>query len=89
MFDEMMYKQVIGVATGIKCAPSFACLTIGYLEETILFITELQKYYSTEDCLFIKYNLKRFMDDGFIIWPKRLNIENFKSALNNLHPSIK
>ena len=33
--------------------------------------------------------LKRYMDDGFIFWPLKLNIENFKTCLNNMHPSIK
>ena len=31
--------------------------------------------------------LKRYMEDGFIFWP--LNFENFKTCLNNMHPSIK
>ena len=29
------------------------------------------------------------MDDGFIFWPLKLNFENFKTCLNNMHPSIK
>ena len=27
--------------------------------------------------------------DGFIFWPLKLNFENFKTCLNNMHPSIK
>ena len=29
------------------------------------------------------------MDDGFIPWPKELNLETFGTILNQLHPSIK
>ena len=29
------------------------------------------------------------MDDGFIFWPLKLNLENFKTCLNSMHPSIK
>ena len=29
------------------------------------------------------------MDDGFIFWPLKLNFENFKTCINNMHPSIK
>ena len=33
--------------------------------------------------------LKLYMDDGFIYWTLKLNFENFKACLNNMHPSIK
>ena len=28
------------------------------------------------------------MDDGFLIWPSHLDIDIFKTLLNNLHPGI-
>ena len=31
---------------GTKYAPPYACLTVGYLEETKLFTNELPKYYN-------------------------------------------
>ena len=37
LFDGTLYKQTAGTAMGTKFAPSYACLTIGYLEETKLF----------------------------------------------------
>ena len=64
---------------GTKCAPPYACLTIGYQEETELFTQELPKYFSNEECLLIKEFFKRYMDDGFIFWPKHLDF-----YLNNL-----
>ena len=33
--------------------------------------------------------LKRYRDDGFFFWPLKLNFENLKISLNNMHPSIK
>ena len=32
--------------------------------------------------------VKRYMDDGFIFWSLKLNFDNFKAWLNNMHPSI-
>ena len=74
---------------GTKCATSYACLTVGYLEKTKLFPNELPKYFSESKCKLIIKLLKRYMDDGFIFWPLKLNFENFKTCLNNMLPSIK
>ena len=32
---------------------------------------------------------KRYVDDGFILWPKHLDIDKFIEILNQLHPSIR
>ena len=88
LFDDHMYLQMLGTAMGTKCAPPYACLTIGYLEETKLFREELPKYFNQVECNLITELLNRYMDDGFIFWPLKLNFENFKICLNNMHPSI-
>ena len=36
-FDSYMFLQLLGTAMGTKFAPPYACLSVGYLEETILF----------------------------------------------------
>ena len=36
-----MYFQLLGTAMDAKCALPYACLTVGYLEETKLFTNEL------------------------------------------------
>ena len=77
LFDSKMFNQIIGTAMGRKCAPPYACPTIGYQEETKLFTQELRKYFSNEECLLIKEFFKRYMDDGFIFRPKDLNINSF------------
>ena len=84
-----MYLQLLGTAMGTKCVPLYACLTAGYLEETKLFTYKLQKYFNESECNLIMELLKRYMDDGFIFWSLKLNFENFKTCLNNMHPSIK
>ena len=65
-----MFNQIIGTAMGTKSAPSYAFPIIGYQEETKLFTQALPKYFSNEECLLIKEFFKRYMDDGFIFWPK-------------------
>ena len=37
-----MFLQLLGTAMGIKFAPPYACLSVGYLEET--FITIITPY---------------------------------------------
>ena len=89
LFDSKMFNQIIGTTMGTKCAPPYACLTIGYQEETKLFTQELPKYFSNEECLLIKEFFKRYMDDGFIFWTTQLDFNSFSIWLNNLHSAIK
>ena len=89
LFDGTLYKQTAGTAMGTKFAPSYACLTIGYLEETKLFPLILPKYFNRNECALIEDKFYRYMDDGFIALPKQLNIDLFLNALNELHPDIK
>ena len=84
-----MFNPIIGTAMGTNCASLYACLTIGYQEETKLFTQELPKYFSNEECLLIKELFKRYMDDGFIFWPKHLDFNSFTICLNDLHPAMK
>lgn len=65
IFNEQMFHQLTGTAIGGNFAPPYPILTIGYLEESYLYI-ELPKYFPTEQSEFIKNTYKRFMDDDFI-----------------------
>ena len=57
LFVSKMFNQISGTAIDIKCAPPYACLTIGYQEEIKLFTQDLPQYFSNEECLLIKeYN---------------------------------
>ena len=87
LFDNIMYKQLIGTAMGTKFAPPYACLAIRFLEETKLY-NELAVRFSPNYCDFIIKHFFRYMDDGIIPWPKVLDINIFENLLNNLDPKI-
>ena len=89
MFDNKLYKQIKGTAMGTKFAPSYACLTIGFLEETRLFPKILCKYFDEDICKYIEKNYIRYMDDSFITLPKNIDPALLQSALNEMDPSIK
>ena len=74
---------------GTVFAPPYACLTVGFLEETKLERTVLPRYFSPNDYTLILKLLLRYIDDGYITWPRRLNLDSFIEAINSLHPSIK
>ena len=84
-----MYLQLFGTAICTKCAAPYASLTVGYLEEKKLFTNELPKYFNENECKLTMELLKRYMHDSFIFWSLKLNFENFKTCLSNMHPSIK
>ena len=44
-----MYLQLLGKAMGTNCAPPYACLTVGCLEETNFFTYELPKYFNDSE----------------------------------------
>ena len=74
-FDNKHYLQISGTAMGTKMAPSYATLTLGYLEN-ILFENNdnvrREKYF-------------RYLDDIFIIWNEDWgNHESFITELNTI-----
>ena len=53
---------------GTKFAPPYnACLSDGYLEETVLFSRLLPLHFTLTECKLIEEIFKRFMDDGFVL----------------------
>ena len=44
-----MVLQLVSTATGTKFDPPYACLSVGYLEETILFPRLLPLYFTLTD----------------------------------------
>ena len=56
-------------------------LSVGYLDETILFLRLLLHFTLTE-CKLIEEMFNRFMNDGFVLWPKNANIDVFREVLN-------
>ena len=84
-----MFHQNNGTAMGTKLAPPYACLSIGFLEETILFPKILPQYFSPQVCAHIENKYKRYMDDGFLSLPGTIDISTFLSCMNSQHPDIK
>ena len=89
LFDNQLYHELEGTGMGIDFAASYACLSVGYLEEVYLFPLYLPRYFTQKECKIIQESYDRYMDDGFLIWPKELNINIFIGIINMLHPSIK
>ncbi len=63
-FNDEFWHQLIGTAMGTKCAPSYACLSVGYLEETKLY-PKLPLLYTPPVCKMIIEFFLRFIDDCF------------------------
>ena len=66
-----MFLQLLGTAMSTKFAPPYAFLSGGYSEETILFPHLLHLHFTLAECRLIEEIIKRFLDDGFVLWPKR------------------
>ena len=73
---------------GASFASFYACLTIGFLEETVLF-PKLNHHYTIEDTSIIKQTYKRFMDDGIIFLPSHICKNIFLTILNSMDCAIK
>ncbi|XP_062602971.1 uncharacterized protein LOC134264726 [Saccostrea cucullata] len=86
-FAENHYIQTKGTAMGTKVAPTYATLTLGYLET--LLKSELVKEWGEEFADLIETNWKRFLDDCFIIWHGDMEkLTQFHKILNGLNSNI-
>ena len=86
-FNDTFFKQTKGTAMGTKVAPTYATLTIGYLEQELYkqISDEFGENYGKE----FKEKWKRFLDDCFILWTRSENeLEKLHFILNNLHKHI-
>ena len=86
-FNDCFWHQLIGTAMGTKFAPPYACLTMGYLEETRLY-PRLQLHFSPSICDMIIEFFRRYIDDCFQPWLRSADIKVFFDLLNDLHPDI-
>ena len=85
---EEMFNQVMGTTMGTEFAPPNVNLSVGFLEEIVLFQVELPKYFSHDNFKLIEELFKRCLDDGFLPWHSALHLNALKNVLNNLHPTI-
>ena len=88
IFDEVIYHQIIGTAMGKTFAPPYACLTVGFLEETILFPRLIPHHFSELESRILIDNFFRYIDDGIPIVPRSIQPNAFVAILNQMDPSI-
>ena len=69
MFNDRYFHQVKGTAMGTKMAPTYATLTLGYLEDMLYH--RISEKLGEDYHEFIKMNWKRCLDDCFIIWSRK------------------
>ena len=87
MFDGQFYNQLKGTAMGASFAAFYACLTIGYLEETKLY-PEVERRFGNKLRKIIEETYRRFMDDGIVFLPEQISKDIFLSLLNAMDPAI-
>ena len=61
-----MFLQLVGTVMGTKFAPPYTCLSVGYLEEAILFPRLLPLHFASTEYKLTEEIFKRFIDEGFI-----------------------
>ena len=81
-------KQVVETATGIKPAPPYTNLTIGYMEIKLFY--KLNAKFGSKIANYFWDVYRRFLDDGQIMWDVRLgNFLDVLEVMNTLDPMIK
>ena len=86
-FNDKDYLQILGTAMGAKMAPTYATLTLAYLEEK-LYEEIGTKYGDHIKAEFIE-SWKRYLDDCFILWKSSWgDIKDLYQTLQNMHPNI-
>ena len=86
-FNGDYFSIVKGTATGTTVAPTYATLTIAFLEVELY--SRIRILYGDAICKYFIDNWKRFLDDCFILWKKSFgDFQNILNILNNLDPSI-
>ena len=86
-FNDEYYTLIKGTVTGTKVAPTYANLTMAFLE--IEFYRKVKEKFGENIHNYVFNQWKRFLDDGLMIWKKSFgNFEDFILILNNLDSNI-
>lgn len=85
--NKKHFRQIAGVSMGAKISPTYAMLTIAYLE--LKFYDLCSTHFGTNIGEYIKSNFFRFIDDCFLVWNKTFGDVNIiTNILNSLNNSI-
>ena len=86
-FDNEFFTQIKGTFTGTTVAPTYATLTMAYLE--VQLESKLVDKFSPGIVSYIMNNWKRYLDDGFIAWNQNFgDFQIFVDILNSLDEKI-
>ena len=87
-FEDNFYLQISGTAMGTRLAPTYATLSMGYLEQKMY--VYMRDVLSTTEFNEFHDNWLRYLDDCFVIWKDSFgDITNFHQFLNNMNDKIK
>ena len=87
-FNGTCYALREGTVTGTTVAPTYANLTMAFLELKLYKL--VKEKYGEAVQKYVLLNWKRFLDDGFILWKKSFGeIGEFIAILNSLDENIK
>ena len=87
-FNGQNYLQIKGVAMGTKMAPTYANLTLAFLEEEMLY-PKIERMFGTEAASHFKETFSRFLDDCFLIWKNSLgSLTDINKCLNEMHEDL-
>jgi hypothetical protein len=88
IFNHKFFLQHKGCPMGSIISPTYAILTMGYIEK--LAYTECTKQFGLTFSNFIFDNYVRYIDDIFILWPfDESLLLSFSSLLQKIDPHIK
>ena len=76
-FNNIMYRQIDGVAMGSSLGPTLANIFVGFCEANL---------FTKIDCLLMYY---RYVDDTFCLFKNEKDADSFLIQLNSMHPSLK
>ena len=86
-FNNVWYNMCQGIGMGSSISPTLASLTIAYLEEKMY--TRLERDYDLAYRQYVEDNLKRFIDDCFMLWKRKYgDYNNLFNVLNNMDDKI-
>lgn len=86
-FDGQLYRQLKGCSMGSKVSPTYATLTVGYLE--VKLYNRIRSERNEEFASYIQKNLKRFLDDIFLVFKARFGpVSYIQNLLNEMDPNL-